>query len=74
MAKVKTRSWLEELARRSVDSEDLRKEYEQNLREHHWLTAQDIPSDAGENAGEAGQAVSKPVDGIMRVGPRNESG
>jgi hypothetical protein len=33
MAKVKTRTWLEELARRAGDSEDLRKEYEQNLRE-----------------------------------------
>jgi hypothetical protein len=33
MAKVKTRTWLEELARRASESEDLRKEYEQNLRE-----------------------------------------
>jgi hypothetical protein len=33
MAKVKTRSWLEELARRAGESEDLQKEYEQNLRE-----------------------------------------
>lgn len=33
MAKVKTRAWLEELGRRAGESEDLRKEYEQNLRE-----------------------------------------
>jgi hypothetical protein len=33
MAKVKTRAWLEELARRAGESEELRKEYEQNVRE-----------------------------------------
>jgi len=33
MAKVKTRAWLEELAKRAGASEGLRKEYEQNLRE-----------------------------------------
>lgn len=36
MAKVKTRAWLEELARRAGESEDLRKEYEQNLREQQF--------------------------------------
>jgi hypothetical protein len=40
MAKVKTRAWLEELARRAGESEDLRKEYEQNMRE------QQLPSEA----------------------------
>jgi hypothetical protein len=39
MAKVKTRAWLEELARRSGESEDLRQEYERNLRE------QQLPAD-----------------------------
>jgi hypothetical protein len=39
MAKVKTRAWLEELARRSSESDDLRREYEQNLRE------QELPSE-----------------------------
>jgi hypothetical protein len=33
MAKVKTRTWLEELARRAGESEDLRQEYEQNVRQ-----------------------------------------
>jgi hypothetical protein len=33
MAKVKTQKWLAELQRRAGESEDLRKEYEQNLRE-----------------------------------------
>jgi hypothetical protein len=33
MAKVKTRTWLEELARRSGESADLQQEYEQNWRE-----------------------------------------
>ena len=33
MAKVKTRAWLEELARRAGESDDLRREYEQNVRE-----------------------------------------
>ena len=33
MAKVKTRAWLEELARRAPESEDLRREFEQNRRE-----------------------------------------
>jgi hypothetical protein len=40
MAKVKTRAWLEELGRRAGESEDLRKEYEQNLRE------QQLPAEA----------------------------
>jgi hypothetical protein len=33
MAKVKTRTWLEELARRASESENMRQEYEQNVRE-----------------------------------------
>ncbi|MFO0957263.1 MAG: RNA ligase family protein [Isosphaeraceae bacterium] len=37
MAKVKTRAWLEELGRRSGTSEDLREEYERNLREQRSL-------------------------------------
>ena len=43
MAKVKTRSWLAELARRAAESEDLRKEYEQNLREQGALEAAPRP-------------------------------
>jgi hypothetical protein len=39
MAKVKTRAWLEELARRGSESEDLREEYEQNVREQQLLEA-----------------------------------
>ena len=31
MAKVKTRVWLEELARRAEESDDLRREYEQDI-------------------------------------------
>jgi hypothetical protein len=46
MAKVKTRAWLEELARRAAESEDLRREYEQNLREQ-----QPLPDEPGGNAG-----------------------
>jgi hypothetical protein len=38
MAKVKTRAWLEELARRAGESEELRQEYEQNLREQQLPT------------------------------------
>jgi len=37
MAKVKTRAWLDELARRAGESEDLRQELEQNLREQRPL-------------------------------------
>ena len=40
MAKVKTRTWLEELARRAGDSENLSKEYEQNRREQQWPASQ----------------------------------
>jgi hypothetical protein len=36
MAKVKRRTWLEELARRAGQSEDLRQEYELNLREQQF--------------------------------------
>ncbi len=39
MAKVKTRAWLEELARRAGESEDLRREYEQNMREQQLPVA-----------------------------------
>jgi hypothetical protein len=39
MAKVKTRAWLEELARRAGESEDLRREYEQNVREQELPAA-----------------------------------
>jgi hypothetical protein len=42
MAKVKTRAWLEELARRAGESDDLRREYEQNARE------QQLPAGGGE--------------------------
>jgi hypothetical protein len=33
MAKIKTRTWLEALAQRAGESEDMRREYEQNVRE-----------------------------------------
>jgi hypothetical protein len=49
MAKVKTRAWLEELARRSGESEDLRKEYEQNLRE------QQLPEDTANHQPEGNE-------------------
>jgi hypothetical protein len=39
MAKVKTQTWLNELARRAQDSDDLRQEYEQNQREQTLLPA-----------------------------------
>src|SRR5262249_52942198 len=42
MAKVKTRAWLAELARRAGESEDLRKELEQNEREQR-LPAEATP-------------------------------
>jgi hypothetical protein len=54
MAKVKTRAWLAELARRSGESDDLRQEYEQNVREqqlpassHAGQPAADAPPDPG---------------------------
>jgi hypothetical protein len=46
MAKVKTRTWLEELARRAGESEDLWKEYEQNLREQQ-LPAERMEAEIG---------------------------
>jgi hypothetical protein len=45
MAKVKTRAWLEELARRAGESDDLRREYEQNVREQQ-LPVVDPPEQA----------------------------
>lgn len=36
MAKIKTRAWLAELARRAGESEELRKEFEQNVREQQF--------------------------------------
>lgn len=50
MAKVKTRTWLKELARRAGDSDDLRQEYEQNVRE------QQVP---------AAHPVEQPVSGAV---------
>ncbi len=49
MAKVKTRAWLEELARRSSESEDLLKEYEQNLREQQTLPSEDVAAQTDSN-------------------------
>jgi hypothetical protein len=56
MAKVKTRAWLEELARRAGESEDLRKEYEQDVRE------QQLPEAAPVNPPPEGNA--EPAAGI----------
>jgi hypothetical protein len=53
MAKVKTRAWLDELARRAGASEDLRKEYEQNLREQQ-LPPEAEPPEGPEEGGLAG--------------------
>jgi hypothetical protein len=51
MAKVKTRAWLEELARRASESEDLQKEYELNLRQQQLppeTTVSDLPEDGAD--------------------------
>ena len=47
MAKVKTRAWMEELSRRASESEDLRKELEQNVRE------QQLPPPAADQSEES---------------------
>jgi hypothetical protein len=60
MAKVKTRTWLDELARRAGESEDLRNEYELNLREQQ-LPAEISGTDPSETAAEPGAAP--PHDG-----------
>lgn len=52
MAKVKTRTWLDELARRAGESDDLRKEYEQNRREQEMPAASPGIVDAQEDAAE----------------------
>jgi hypothetical protein len=52
MAKVKTRAWLEELARRSGASEDLRREYEQNVREQELPAASPPLPEQEENHGD----------------------
>jgi hypothetical protein len=43
MAKVKTRTWLAELARRAGESEDLRQEYELNLRDQRFPAEEGAP-------------------------------
>jgi hypothetical protein len=48
MAKVKTQTWLEELRRRAGESEDLRKEFEQNWREQQLPAELEPPTDAQE--------------------------
>jgi hypothetical protein len=53
MAKVKRRAWLDELARRAGASEDLRQEYEQNLREQQ-LTPEVDPHEGLEDGRLAG--------------------
>jgi hypothetical protein len=49
MAKVKTRAWLEELARRAGESEDLRNELEQNLREQQLPASGPDPTYQGDS-------------------------
>jgi hypothetical protein len=46
MAKVKTMTWLEELRKRSGESEELRKEFEQNWREQRLSVEGELPPDA----------------------------
>jgi hypothetical protein len=48
MAKVKTRAWLDELARRAGESDDLKKEYEQNLREQQLPAEEAAPGPTGQ--------------------------
>jgi hypothetical protein len=61
MAKVKTRSWLEELARRAGESEDLRREYEQNFREQQLLVAEPV-GQPNNNSAEPGAAADGPSE------------
>lgn len=49
MAKVKTRAWLEGLAHRAGESEELRAEYEQNLREQQLPVAAESADEQREN-------------------------
>ncbi len=58
MAKVKTRTWLEELARRAGQSEELSKEYEQNLREQQFPTEAIPEQAAAEGSPSAGADLS----------------
>ncbi len=58
MAKVKTRSWLEELGRRAAESENLRAEYEQNQREQQI----DLVEFAGESTSSPGSEGLVPDD------------
>jgi hypothetical protein len=45
MAKVKTQKWLDELAKRSNDSDDLKREYEQNVREQQSMIETSVPGE-----------------------------
>ncbi len=48
MAKVKTRAWLKHLACRAGDSEELRRDYEQNVREQEVANAPTVPTGEAE--------------------------